>query len=56
MLHDWYFQVKNPVFEFCGQKFSVELFTRTNRYDLDPDAYPAAALPGQAGRSGRKGG
>lgn len=37
MLHDWYFQVKNPVFEFCGQKFSVELFTRTNRYDLDPD-------------------
>lgn len=37
MLHDWYFSVTNPVFEFGGQRFSVELFTASNRYDLDKD-------------------
>ena len=37
MLHDWYFQVKNPVFEFCGTRFSAEIFTPINRYDLDAE-------------------
>ncbi len=35
MLHEWFFKVSNPVFEFGGQKFSLEIFTNTNRYDLD---------------------
>lgn len=37
MLHDWNFKVKNPVFEYGGLQFSAELFTASNRYDLDED-------------------
>ena len=35
MLHNWCFKDKNPIFEFLGLKFSVQIFTDTNRYDLD---------------------
>ena len=37
MLHDWNFKVKNPVFEYGGLQFLAELFTASNRYDLDED-------------------
>ncbi len=37
MLHEWFFDVANPIFEFGGQNFSLELFTETNRYDLDKE-------------------
>ena len=35
MLHNWSFKDKNPVFDFQGLRFSVQIFTDTNRYDLD---------------------
>lgn len=35
MLHNWCFKDKNPIFNFKNLKFSVQIFTDTNRYDLD---------------------
>lgn len=37
MLHNWYFKDKNPIFEFHDLRFSIQLFTDTNRYDLDKE-------------------
>ena len=39
MLHNWCFSTTNPVIEFKIIKFSVEVFTDTNRYDIDHDKY-----------------
>ena len=36
MLHNWYFKDNNPIFRFKDLVFSVQVFTETNRYDLDP--------------------
>ena len=36
MLHNWYFKDNNPIFRFKDLVFSVQVFTDTNRYDLDP--------------------
>ena len=36
MLHNWCFEDKYPTFNAFGIKFSVSLYTDTNRYDLDP--------------------
>ena len=35
MIHNWYFKDKNPTFKFKGLIFQFQLFTDTNRYDLD---------------------
>lgn len=35
MMHNWGFSTTNPIFEFKTLKFSVQLFTKSNRYDLD---------------------
>ena len=35
MLHTWSFKDKNPIFKFFDLRFSVQVFTDTNRYDLD---------------------
>ena len=35
MLHTWSFKDKNPIFKFFDLRFSVQIFTDTNRYDLD---------------------
>lgn len=35
MLHNWCFKDKNPIFSFKELKFSIQIFTDTNRYDLD---------------------
>ena len=35
MLHNWTFKDKNPIFKFGGLRFSIQIFTDTNRYDLD---------------------
>ena len=39
MLHNWCFKVTNPIFSFKKLNFSFEIFTDTNRYDIDPDNY-----------------
>ena len=38
MLHNWYFKDNNPIFRFKDLIFSIQLFTDTNRYDLDPSS------------------
>lgn len=35
MLHNWCFKDKNPTFKFKDLEFSIQVFTDTNRYDLD---------------------
>ncbi len=35
MLHDWNFKTSNPIFSFEDLVFSFEIFTDSNRYDLD---------------------
>ena len=37
MLHNWCFKSTNPIISFEGIKFSIELFTDSNRFDIDPD-------------------
>ena len=37
MLHNWCFHDTNPIFSFKGLRFRVEVFTDSNRYDLDPE-------------------
>lgn len=36
MLHNWYFKDNNPIFKYKDLTFSIQIFTDTNRYDLDP--------------------
>lgn len=37
MLHNWCFKSTNPVIEFKNVKFSIQIFTDSNRFDIDPD-------------------
>ncbi|MBO4541098.1 MAG: hypothetical protein J5736_03895, partial [Bacilli bacterium] len=37
MLHNWCFPDTNPIFSYSNRRFKVELFTDSNRYDLDPE-------------------